>query len=362
MKIIDIIEFFEQVIPLDFQENYDNGGLQLGNPQKELTKALITLDITENVLDEAIENKCNLIISHHPLIFHALKKITGSNSIERIIEKAIKSDICIYCSHTALDNNINGLNTFIAEKIGLKNIRILEPVKSILKKLIVFCPVDHAEKVRMAMFSAGAGHIGNYDACSFNINGTGSFRANEQANPFVGKLHELHYEPEVRIEVIFPGHISNRIIKAMLASHPYEEVAYDIYPLDNEYHNAGSGIIGDLENEIPFTEFITFIKDFFKTACIRFNQTDKKVIQKVAFCGGSGSFLTKTSIKNNADIFVTADIKYHDFFNDKIILADIGHFESEYFSTELIASIITKKFPTFAFQFSEKNINPVHYS
>jgi len=361
MKISEIINYFETIIPLGFQETYDNCGLQVGNSQIELTQALITLDITEPVIDEAIEKKCNLIISHHPLIFHPLKKITGSNPVERILEKAIKADICVYCAHTSLDNNAYGLNTFIAAKLGLHEVKILEPVRNILKKLVVFCPVVYADKVRTAIFSAGAGHIGNYDSCSFNVEGQGSFRAKEDAHPFVGELNTLHYEPEVRIETIFLENRQSQIVEAMLAAHPYEEVAYDIYPLNNEYNGAGAGIIGNLEEEMTVPDFLVFVRKIFKSKSIRVSEFSDKKIKKVAFCGGSGSFLVKAAIRNNADMLMTADIKYHEFSNDKIILADIGHYESEYFSTELIASIIIKKFPTFAFSFSEKNSNPVYY-
>jgi len=361
MKIIEIINYFEQIIPLDFQETYDNCGLQVGNAGNELTKALITLDITESVIEEALENNCNLIISHHPLIFQGVKKITGANPTERILEKALKSGLCIYCAHTCLDNNSSGLNTFIAGKLCLQNIKILEPAKNILKKLVVFCPVEHAEKVRNAMFSAGAGHIGNYDSCSFNTSGAGSFRANEHAKPFVGQLNELHFEQEVRIETVFPDHIRSLVIQAMLQSHPYEEVAYDIYPMDNDYANAGAGIIGELQGEVAAMDFMVSLKQLFNAASIRHNKGRRQTIKKVAFCGGSGSFLIKTAMKHQADIIITSDVKYHEFFNENIIIADIGHFESEYFSTELIATIITKKFPTFAFLFSQRNTNPVQY-
>ncbi|HQI71210.1 MAG TPA: Nif3-like dinuclear metal center hexameric protein, partial [Bacteroidales bacterium] len=298
---------------------------------------------------------------HHPLIFQGIKKITGANASERIIEQAIKNNICIYCAHTCLDNNYQGLNMFVAGKIGLQDVKILEPSKNLLKKLVVFCPVDHAEKVRNALFSAGAGQIGNYSSCSFNTNGAGSFKAEENARPYVGQHHQLHFEPEIRIETIFPDYFRPQVIQAMLQSHPYEEVAYDIYPLDNEYLRAGSGAIGKLPKDTNITEFMALVKNVFKTACIRYNKTACNTIRKVALCGGSGSFLIKTAIKNHADILITSDIKYHEFFNEKIVLADVGHYESEIFSTELIASIITKKFPTFAFSFSDNNTNPVNY-
>jgi dinuclear metal center YbgI/SA1388 family protein len=361
MKIIEVLDYFEQLIPVDFQESYDNCGLQVGNGQSDLTQALITLDVTEEVLEEALTKNCNLIISHHPLIFRGLKKITGVSVEERIIEKAIRNNITIFSAHTSLDNNFSGLNMFIAGKLGLKNARILSPTKDLLKKLVVFCPTDHAEKVREALFAAGGGHIGNYDSCSFNLQGKGSFRANDEANPFVGKPNELHFEEEMRLELIFPVNVEKKIIKALLENHPYEEVAYDIYKLDNTYQKIGAGVIGNLEKPINSQEFLQFIKETFGTKCIRHNGHIKNQIETVAFCGGSGVFLLNQAISSKADVFITADIKYHDFFTDKILLADIGHFESEQFSIELIASVLMKKFPTFAFLFPETKSNPVYY-
>jgi dinuclear metal center YbgI/SA1388 family protein len=361
MKIIEVLEYFEQIIPVDFQENYDNCGLQVGNGNFDLKQALITLDVTEEILEEAISKNCNLIISHHPLIFHGLKKITGASSEERIIEKALKYSITIYSAHTSLDNNSAGLNVYIAGKLGLQNISILAPAENLLKKLVVFCPTNYSERVRNALFLAGGGNIGNYDSCSFNVQGKGSFKANEGANPFVGKPNEHHFEEEVRIELIYPVHIENKIIKALLQNHPYEEVAYDIYKLDNVYNKIGGGVIGDLESPVKTIEFLSFIKDIFGTKCIRHNTIIKKEIQRISFCGGSGIFLVNQAKRSKADIFITSDIKYHDFFAEKILLADIGHFESEQLSVELIASVLMKKFPTFAFSTSEIKSNPVYY-
>ncbi len=361
MKINEVLDYFEQLIPVDFQENFDNCGLQVGNGLSGLKQAMITLDVTEEILDEAISKDCNLIISHHPLIFHGLKKITGANAEERIIEKALKNDITIYSAHTSLDNNFAGLNVFIAKKLRLNNIKILAPTGNLLKKLVVYCPTDHAEKVRTALFAAGGGHIGNYDSCSFNMQGIGSFKGNEDSNPFVGKPNELHYEEEVRIELIYPVNFESKIIKALLQNHPYEEVAYDIYKVDNTYAKIGAGVIGNLEQPINTTDFLRLIKEIFGTKCIRHNKISKQEIQTVAFCGGSGIFLLNQAIRRHADIFITSDIKYHDFFTDNILLADIGHFESEQFSVELIASVLMKKFPTFAFLFPETKSNPVNY-
>jgi dinuclear metal center YbgI/SA1388 family protein len=361
MKIIEVLNYFEQLIPVDFQESYDNCGLQVGNGQSDLTHTLISLDVTEEILEEAIAKKCNLIISHHPLIFHGLKKITGVTAEERIIEKAIRNDITIFSAHTSLDNNFSGLNIFIADKLGLKNTKILSPTKNLLKKLVVFCPTDHVDKVRNALFAEGGGHIGNYDSCSFNLLGKGSFRGNNKTNPFVGKPNELHFEEEMRIELIYPVNIESKIINAMLENHPYEEVAYDIYKLDNTYPKIGAGVIGNLETPVNSLEFLQFLKETFGTKCIRHNGPFKNEIQTVAFCGGSGIFLLNQAISKKADIFITSDIKYHDFFTEKIMLADIGHFESEQFSVELIASVLMKKFPTFAFLNPETKSNPVNY-
>jgi dinuclear metal center YbgI/SA1388 family protein len=361
MKIIEVLEYFEQLIPVDFQENYDNCGLQVGSGKSDLNKALISLDITEEILDEAINKNCNLIFTHHPLIFHGLKKISGANPEERIIERAIRNNITIYSAHTSLDNNFAGLNVFIGEKLKLQNIRILSPAENHLKKLVVFCPSDHAEKVRNALFESGGGNIGNYDCCSFNLPGQGTFRANDAAKPFVGKTNELHFEEEVRVEIIFPFNIQSQLIRKLLQVHPYEEVAYDIYKLDNAYNKVGAGVIGNLGTPVKTPDFLAFIKKTFDIKCIRHSKILKEEIETVAFCGGSGIFLLNQAIKSKADIFITADVKYHDFFTDKILLADIGHFESEQFSVELIASVLMKKFPTFAFLISETKSNPVNY-
>jgi dinuclear metal center YbgI/SA1388 family protein len=361
MKIAEIIKYLESVYPLDYQESYDNCGIQVGKANTEFSGALITLDVTEVHIDEAISKSCNLIISHHPLIFKGIKKITGNSALERIIEKSIKNDISIYSLHTNLDNHIQGLNGFVAEKLGLKNIRILQTKDNLLKKFVVYCPESHAELVRNALFEAGAGHIGHYDSCSFNTTGLGSFRGNSTTNPFVGVANELHFENEIRIEVVFPSVLQNELIAAMLQVHPYEEVAYDIFGIDNAYSKIGSGIVGELEDAVPINDFLKKIQQTFLIPSIKHNKPISKTIKRVAFCGGSGSFLIPHACKANADVYVTGDISYHDFFNDRLFIADIGHYESEADSTELIASQLTKKFNTFAFLISEIKSNPVNY-
>lgn len=362
MKIKEIISVLEDYAPLALQEDYDNSGLMVGSYNYEAKQALICLDITEEVINEAIEKKCNLIISHHPVIFKGLMKITDNSSIERIITKSIKNDIAIYSIHTNLDNAFYGVSHFIAEKLGLKGIKVLAPKSEMLSKLVTFCPVSHASEVRKAMFDAGAGKIGNYDCCSYNINGEGSFRALEGTNPFVGEKNQIHFENEIRIEVIFPDYLEKKVVEAMIKAHPYEEVAYDLYPLKNKWNQSGSGVIGfvDKQDEI---EFLLKVKEIVNVKSIKHSKLRNKKINKVAICGGSGSYLINFAIKQNADIFITSDIKYHDYFiaDNNIILADIGHYESEQFSKELIYNVIIKKIPNFAVLISESKTNPVYY-
>ena len=363
MKIKEIINELEQIAPLMLQESYDNAGLLIGNACNDCSGALITLDITEKILEEAISKKLNLIISHHPLIFSGLKKITGTTSTERITMKAIKNDIAVYAIHTNLDNITEGVNAMICQKIGLSQLRPLVPGQKQLRKLITYCPVEYAEKVRKAIFEAGAGHIGNYDSCSFNSAGTGTFKAGEGSNPFVGKHNELHQESEIRIETIFPFFLENKIIRALLSSHPYEEVAYDIYQLENINQLTGSGMLGLLRNSLSKKEFLELLKDRFKTGCIRYSDFNDRPIKSVAVCGGSGSFLINKALSAGVDAFITGDIKYHDFFipEGRILLADIGHYESEQYTKELLFNQITKIFPTFAVLISEHNTNSVNY-
>ena len=359
----DIAGFLENIAPLGLQESYDNAGLITGDVNSEIKSVLVTLDVTEKVVEEAIQKKAQLIVAHHPIIFAGLKKITGKNYIERTIIKAIKNDIAIYAAHTNLDSVEGGVNQKICEKLGLENNKILQPNGGQLKKLVTFIPVENADQVREAVFNAGAGNIGNYDSCGFVTEGLGSFRGNENSNPFVGKKGEIHSEKEVRFETIFPGYLQGRIIDALLKSHPYEEVAYDIYPLENKFDKIGMGMVGTLAKPISETLFLSQLKQTFNTGVIKHTALKGKSVEKVAVCGGSGSFLLNAAIAAGADFFVSGDFKYHQFFDaeDKIVIADIGHFESEQFTKELFYELLTKKFPTFAIHLSEVVTNPVYY-
>ena len=362
MRIQDIINELEQFAPLNYAEDFDNVGLLVGNANQKASGALITLDTLEDVVDEAIEEKCNLIISFHPIIFSGLKKITGSNYVERTVLKAIQNNICIYAIHTALDNNFKGVNDMMCEKLGLKNRNILIPQQNTIKKLMTYVPKSNADKVRQALFDAGAGNIGNYDNCSFNIEGKGSFRGNEESDPAVGERGKLHFEEETQLNMIFAKHAEKNILKALFQSHPYEEVAYEITDLQNQNQHIGIGMIGELEHPIPGVEFLKKLKKVFNCGVIKHSALGERMIKKVAVLGGSGSFAIENAQKKSADIFITADLKYHDFFKaENMLLADIGHFESEQFTKELLHSYLTKKIPNFAFILSNTDTNPIKY-
>ena len=363
MKIKEVISYLENIVPLAYQESYDNCGLIVGDENAVINAVLITLDCTELIVDEAIENGCNFIIAHHPIIFNGLKKINGSNYIERTIIKAIKNNIAIYAMHTNLDNASNGVSANIAERLGVKNCTILGPKKDFLRQLVVYCPISHAEKLRNTLFNSGAGTIGNYNECSFTSIGKGTFRANEGCSPYVGELGKRHIEKEEKIEVIFPKYIEKELLSAMKSVHPYEDIAYQIYILDNAYENVGSGVVGQLTKAMDVEAFLEMLKRNMKTDCIRYTNLVKNQIKTVAICGGSGSFLLASAKRAKADIFITADFKYHEFFDadNELIIADIGHYESEQFTKELIYDLLTKNFAKFAVRLSKVNTNPIKY-
>ncbi len=361
--IKNLTDYLEGIAPLSFQESYDNSGLITGNVDTPIKGIMICLDSTEEVVKNAINNNCNLIISHHPIVFSGLKKINGKNYVERAIILAIKNDIAMYAIHTNLDNILNGVNGMIAKKLGLINLSILSPKKSILRKLVTFSPIASADQIRKALFEAGGGNIGNYSECSFNSLGEGTFKGNELSNPVFGKKGESNTEKEIRIETIFETQNEFSILKALMESHPYEEVAYDVYNLENTYKNVGSGIIGEMVEIQSEEQFLLKVKKTMKVGCLRYTSLIGNEIKKVAICGGSGSFLLPEAIQGGAQIFISADFKYHQFFDadKKIVIADIGHFESEQFTMELIQTLILKKFSTFAVHLTEINTNPVQY-
>lgn len=363
MKIIDILNVLYEFAPLFLQESYDNCGLIVGDELIETGKALLCIDVTEEVIKEAIEKECGLVISHHPLIFKGIKQIVPRGHVERTAIMAIRNNIAIAAMHTNLDNCISGVNKRLADRLGLKHHQVLQSVEGALKKLVVFCPEAKANEVRNAIFEAGAGQIGNYDSCSFNLSGTGTFMAGSDTNPFVGNIGQFHQESEIRIETILPSYLTHRVINAMLKAHPYEEVAYDLYPLDNAWNGAGAGMVGVLPQPLSEKDFLKMASEVLQIPVLRHSPLRDKKIEKVAVCGGSGAFLLPVAKKANADVFLTADIKYHDFFeaDGALLMVDAGHFETEQFTKELIADILREKIPNFAVLISEVNTNAVGY-
>ncbi|WP_269225791.1 Nif3-like dinuclear metal center hexameric protein [Flavobacterium eburneipallidum] len=363
MIIKEILSVLEEMAPLAYAEDFDNVGLLVGDQNLEATGVLVCHDALENVIDEAIAKKCNLVVCFHPILFSGLKKITGKNYVERSIIKAIKNDIAIYAVHTALDNHQNGVNKIFCDALGLTNTKILIPKSNFIRKLITYTVPENADKVRNALFGAGAGTIGNYDSCSFNSEGFFTFKGNENSNPVIGEKGKLHTGNEIKIEVVFEKHLENKIIKALFNSHIYEEVAYEIYDLQNKNQNIGLGMIGDLNVPMKEKEFLNFVKDKMLADGIRHSAFLDKPIKKVAVLGGSGSFAIKNAIQAGADVFLTADLKYHQFYEaeNQLLLADIGHFESERYTKNYIVDFLRKKILNFAIVLSEENTNPVKY-
>ncbi len=364
MLVKEITAAIEEIAPIMYQESYDNCGIQVGDMNMEVTGVLLTLDVTEEVLAEAMQLHCNTIIAHHPLIFSGLKRIAGRNYVERIIQKAIKNDITIYAAHTNLDNMMAGVNAKIAEKLGLINTRILAPKSGTLSKLYTYAPVNIADKVRDALFAAGAGNIGNYSECSFNSPGLGSFRPAANASPAIGTAGGARETvQEVKIEVLIEKHTEQAVLNALRLAHSYEEVAYEIIPLTNINQQIGAGLIGTLPTPMQERTFLNLVRTQMKAECIRHTHMPGYNIERVALCGGSGSFLLNDAIAAKADIFITGDFKYHQFFDaeGKIIIADIGHYETEQFTPEIFESVLKKKFPNFAVRLSNVLTNPVKY-
>lgn len=370
MKIKEITKLLEEMAPLAYAEDYDNVGLLVGNSENKVTGILVCHDALESVIEEAIAKKCNLIVCFHPIIFSGIKKITGANYVERVVIKAIKNDLAIYAVHTALDNHAEGVSKIFCDALGLQKIKILIPKKQFIQKLVTYTIPENAEIIRKALFEAGAGNIGNYENCSFNSTGIGTYMGNEHSNPEIGDKFEFVEANEIKIEVIFEKHLESKILKALFNNHVYEEVSYEIYNLQNSHQNLGLGSIGELKTPMEEKDFLLFVKDKMQTEGIRHSEFLKKKIKKVAVLGGSGSFAIKNAIAAGADVFLTADLKYHDFYKaeNQILLTDIGHFESERYTKYYIVDYLRKKILNFATDspvgaiiLSEVITNPVKY-
>ncbi len=363
LTVGEITDYLESLAPLSSQEDYDNSGLIVGSKNTPVTQALICLDSTEEVIDEAIANGCNLVIAHHPIVFKGLKSLTGKNYVERVVIKCIQHKIALYAIHTNLDNYRFGVNAEIGKRLNLINLQVLAPKTNVLNKLVVFVPVEHHQTVANALFEAGAGEIGNYSECSFYSQGTGTFTPSDAANPFIGTAKEATLVNEQKLEVLVSTHQLGQVVQALKKAHPYEEVAYDVFPLINVNAYEGGGMIGELETPMESVDFLKMVKSTFNCGVVRHTKLVQPTIQKVAFCGGSGAFLLKNALAAKADVYITGDFKYHEFFDaeDRIIIADIGHFESEQFTINLLSDIIIKKFPNFALRLTRINTNPIKY-
>jgi dinuclear metal center YbgI/SA1388 family protein len=363
MKIKEILSILEEMAPLAYAEDFDNVGLLVGNKEEVTTGVLVCHDALESVIDEAIAKNCNLVVCFHPILFSGLKKITGKNYVERSILKAIKNDIAIYSVHTALDNHKNGVNKIFCDALGLKKTKVLVPKPNFIQKLVTYTVPENVEQVRNALFDAGAGKIGNYEDCSFNSQGIGTYMGNEDSNPEIGARFEFVEAQEIKIEVTFEKHLQSKILKALFSNHVYEEIAYEIYDLQNTHQNIGLGMIGELETPMTETDFLLFVKDKMQCGGIRHSSLLGKPIKKVAVLGGSGSFAIKNAIQAGVDVFLTSDLKYHNFYEaeNQIVLADIGHFESERYTKNYIVDFLKEKITNFAIVLSEENTNPVKY-
>ncbi len=363
MTVREVTSILESFAPLAFQEDYDNSGLIVGDANMEVTGVLLTIDVTPQVVAEAVAGRANLIVAHHPVIFKGLKRITGKSYVEQVVVNAIKNNVAIYAAHTNIDSVQGGVSFKMAEVLGLTSTQVLSPLTGQLVKLVTFVPTEYAEAVRQAMFNAGAGVIGNYDFCSFNIQGQGTFRAGDGTNPFVGEKGTIHFEPEFRVETVVPRYKLNAVINAMVEAHPYEEVAYDVYPLDLPYKKAGLGVVGDLPEPMNTIDFVKHVKQLFRVPCVRYTNPVKDFISRVAICGGSAISLLNDAIAANADVFITADVKYHQFFDaeNRIVILDIGHFESEQFTIDIFYDLLSKKISNFAVLKSKVRTNPINY-
>jgi dinuclear metal center YbgI/SA1388 family protein len=363
MIVKEVAEILETLAPAAYAEDFDNVGLLVGNPETKVNGILITLDTLESVVGEALSKNCNLIVSFHPILFGGLKKITGATYVERTVMKALENGIAIYAIHTALDNAWQGVNAKLADVLGLQNRQILIPQPGNLRKLTTYVPEANAATLRDALFEAGAGHIGNYSHCSFAVGGSGSFKAGEGAVPAKGSIGKVHYENEVQLQLVYPRDLEKKVLGALLESHPYEEVAYEILPLENNHPRIGMGMIGFLEEATAEEEFLAMVKDRLGVPVIRHSVFLRKKVRKIAVLGGSGAFAIARAKAAGADVLLTSDIKYHQFFEaeNQLLLLDVGHFESEQFTKNLLLDYLTKKIPNFAISLSESITNPINY-
>ncbi len=367
MTCKEIIKYFEEWAPKEIAWQKDNVGLQVGSLNNKLNNILLCLELHDQVIDDAIKKNCNLIISHHPLLFQPLKKIDLQNDKNsKLIEKLIKNNITLYSAHTNLDFTKEGVSFELAKKLKLNNIDFLVHQNSNQYKLSVFVPVDFVDKVANAIFENGGGRIGEYTNCSFRTKGNGTFKGSGNSNPYLGEKNKIELVEEIKLEVLVDSWKLKKILTAIFETHPYEEVAYDIYPLANSNKNYGAGTIGELDKPMHQKQFLDYVADNLKIKNFRYSKGNNK-IKKVALCGGAGSDLVKDALNSGADAFITADLKYHTFqdANEKILLIDAGHYETEIHSLDEVKRklshyTIGKNINTKIFKY-EGSTNPIFF-
>lgn len=366
MTIQNIASHLNSWAPASTAEDYDNTGLLYGNPEAALSRILVSLDATEEVVEEAISKNCQLIISHHPILFKGLKKFNRRSYVSRALEKAIKNDVALFALHTNLDNDAAGVNLFLAEKLGLlpESLRILRPFHEKLIKLSYFVPVENHEEVLKAAHEAGAGRIGKYYDCSFSVQGRGRFTPGEGCDPSIGEIGKPEEVLEYKVDLIVPDFIFSTVLKSLREAHPYEELAYFASPVLNEWTDKGAGMIGRLPAATELHEFISLVKKSLGLKVLKYTQPVKEKVQSIAVCGGAGIFLLPDALSAGADVFLTSDVKYHEFFDaeGRIVLMDAGHFETEQFTSEGIVKNLSAQFPNIAVLLSETRTNPVNYA
>ncbi|MCS7077691.1 MAG: Nif3-like dinuclear metal center hexameric protein [Bacteroidia bacterium] len=364
MIIQELIDFLQQIAPNNLKEDYDNVGLLIGSPKNEVKSVLTALELSDEVIDEAKKLNCNLIITHHPIIFRPFKKITSQSYNEHIVYRCVQEGLNVYAMHTNFDHVFKGTNYGLAQQFNLSTLKPLRKLQEYYKVLVTFVPTHQVARVRSALSQAGAGNIGNYSECSYNVQGYGTFRPNEHSKPFSGIKNQLSQEVEVRLEMRFPAYLEGQVVSALLQSHPYETPAYHIFAdhSTQELYD-GAGIIGDLPTSYTPKDFLKIVKQVLKTPFLRYTRTDKKKIQRIALCGGAGSFLIPDAIEQKADAFITSDITYHTFFDvpRSLMLIDGGHYETEQHVAQMIANYITQKFDTLIVNVSTISTNPVCY-
>ncbi len=364
MLIGHITAALEQYAPFQLQEDFDNCGLIIGSPAHECSGVLVSVDVTTAVVKEAIESGCNLIVAHHPLLFKGIKRLNGLSPVEQAVKLALCHDIAVYACHTCLDNAAEGVSHMMAAKLGLEVVKVLEPKRGTLTALSVCVPAESADELRLALFEAGAGSIGDYDSCSFAVTGMGTFRPLDGAEPYSGKVGSQYIGEEVRLDLVLPSYLQNSVEKALVEVHPYEEPAYQFFPMLNGSRHLGLGAVGNLAHALTPDELVAHVKSVFQSPVARCSAYPAdSIIRRVAVCGGAGSSLIPKAIAAGAQAIVTSDTRYHDFvdYANTILIVDIGHHESENCTKDIFYHIITKKFPNFAVRYANADINPINY-